>query len=141
MGDVAQSVANHHHDFCSLYIVRQGRGTHVIDGSSYGVARGDVYAMNPGMTHHFAECHDLVTDTIHFAPGIFSADVLTVLSNTTGFRSLFVGEDGVTTGGRWLHLSPAAYQELAEMVTELRREWVSGTPDGQLLAHGLFCAC
>ena len=45
-----------HRDFMSVYIVRQGRGTHLIDGAPYGVARGDVYVMGAGMAHSFSGC-------------------------------------------------------------------------------------
>ena len=51
--------ANCHLDFFSLYFVRQGRGTHLIDGTPYGVSRGDVYAMGLGMTHWFTDCDNL----------------------------------------------------------------------------------
>ncbi|HVK05316.1 MAG TPA: helix-turn-helix domain-containing protein [Armatimonadaceae bacterium] len=136
----AQSVANHHHDFYSLYIVRRGRGTHVIDGQAYGVARGDVYAMRPEQTHHFEGCEDLVTDTLHFSPDIFDPATLDALSDTRGFHGLFVAEPYGRSAveGRWLHLTPAAYANVAEAIDELRAEWLSGTPSGVLLTRGLF---
>ena len=55
---------NHHRDFFSLYLTRQGRGVHVIDGRTFAVARGDVYVMAPGMAHHFTDVHQLVFDTV-----------------------------------------------------------------------------
>jgi mannose-6-phosphate isomerase-like protein (cupin superfamily) len=88
----AQQVANHHRDFFSLYVVRRGRGTHVIDGQAFGVARGDVYAMVPGQTHHFEGCEELVTDTLHFAPDVFDGEALDALAATPGFHALFVAE-------------------------------------------------
>ena len=143
-----EAVAHWHLDFFSLYFVRQGRGTHWIDGVPYGVARGDVYAMGLGMTHWFADCENLVTDTLHFAPDIFDAPTRDALAETPGFQPLFVeeplrrasshGEKGHGEGGRWLHLTPDAYAPVAEMIAELRREWAAGTPDGTLLARGLF---
>ena len=143
-----EAVANRHTDFFSLYFVRQGRGTHWIDGVPYGVARGDVYAMGLGMTHWFADCENLVTDTLHFAPDIFDAATRDALAETPGFQSLFVEEPlrraashgilGHGSGGRWLHLTPDTYAPVAEMISELRCEWAAGTPDGALLARGLF---
>ena len=143
-----QAISNRHEDFFSLYFVRRGRGTHWIDGVPYGVARGDVYAMGLGMTHWFADCEDLATDTLHFAPDIFDAATRDALAETPGFHSLFVeeplrrassqGATGHGEGGRWLHLTPDSYAPVAEMLQELRREWVAGTPDGTLLARGLF---
>ncbi len=133
--------ANCHLDFFSLYFVRQGRGTHIIDGIPYGVSRGDVYAMGLGMTHWFADCDHLTTDTLHFAPDIFDTPTLNALAETPGFQSLFVEEPLRRTaaeGGRWLHLTPDAYAPVADMLRELHREWAAGTPDGTLLTRGLF---
>ena len=143
-----QAFSNRHGDFFSLYFVRRGRGTHWIDAVPYGVARGDVYAMGLGMTHWFANCEDLATDTLHFAPDIFDAPTRDALAETPGFQSLFIeeplrrasaqGAKGHGEGGRWLHLTPDSYAPVADMLQELRREWAAGTPDGTLLARGLF---
>ena len=135
--------ANCHLDFFSLYFVRQGRGTHYIDGVPWGVSRGDVYAMGLGMTHWFADCENLTTDTLHFSPEIFDPATLNALAETPGFQSLFVEEPlrrAVSQGeaGRWLHLTPDAYAPVAEMLRELHGEWQAGTPDGTLLTRGLF---
>ncbi len=89
-GNEAQ--ANCHQDFFSLYFVRQGRGTHYIDGVPYGVSRGDVYAMGLGMTHWFAGRENLQSDTLHFALEIFEPVTLNALSETPGFQPLFVEE-------------------------------------------------
>ena len=109
-----EKTANWHLDFFSLYFVRQGRGTHWIDGVPYGVSRGDVYAMGLGMTHWFGDCDRLVTDTLHFAPDVFDAPTRNALAETPGFQSLFVEEplrraSSHGEGGRWLHLTPDAY--------------------------------
>ncbi len=139
-----QEFANYHNDFYSLYIVQRGRGTHVIDGHSFGVARGDVYAMVPGMTHYFEGCHDMVTDTFHFSPSVFDAQTLDVLGESPGFHALFVGDTALrsanipTPGGRWLHLSPAAHHQVGSAIDELRQEWDRGDATGTLLARGLF---
>ncbi len=130
-----------HEDFCSLYIVRQGRGIHVIDAAPYSVARGDVYVMGTGSVHHFENVSDLILDTIHFSPDIFDRTTLDALADTRGFHALFVDEPlqrPGTTGnihGRWLHLTPSAYDTVMAAYTELYAEWSSGTPEGRLLTH------
>lgn len=137
-----ESIVYRHNDFFSLYIVRQGRGEHIIDGVSYGVVRGDVYAMGIGMTHTFASSENLVTDTLHFSPRFFDSPTLDALLETRGFQSLFVEEPlrrAVTPGSsRWLHLTPDAYTAIELSLGELRREWASGTATGVLLTRGLF---
>ncbi len=132
-----------HIDFFALYLVRQGRGTHIIDGIPYGVARGDVYAMGLGATHTYSQCEALVLDALYFAPGVFDPPTLDALAETPGFQSLFVAPSlrqasANGEGSRWLHLTPDAYETVAEMVAELRREWSSDLPVGPLLTRGLF---
>ncbi|MBC8102462.1 MAG: helix-turn-helix transcriptional regulator, partial [Cytophagales bacterium] len=146
--------ANYHDDFCSLYVVRTGKGNHVINGTSFAIARGDVYAMGPGMFHHFTGCDRLTTDTLHFSPVIFDGEALTALSETPGFHSLFIAEpfgpdgDGRTAfrsrpaadqhERRWLHLTPTQYGATQAALAELYAEWRSKTLIGTLLARGLF---
>jgi len=132
-----------HRDFFSLYIVRLGRGTHIIEGVPYGIARGDVYAMGAGMAHYFAGCGYLELDTLHFSPQMFDAPVREALGETPGFPTLFQAKPPQpvairTAPGRWLHLTPDAYASVAQMVAELRAEWLSGTRAGNMLTHGLF---
>ena len=140
------AIVNHHRDFYSLYIVRRGRGTHVIDGKAFGVARGDVYAMVPGMTHHFENCYEIATDTLHFSPDLFDTEALDALGETPGFHALFItepalrnsGKETTMPGGRWLHLTPAAHDAVTDAVEELRSEWQRGDACGALLTRGLF---
>lgn len=135
----AQSVVNHHQDFCSLYLVRSGRGIHVIDGIAYAVARGDVYAMGPGMTHYFRDGVQLRTDTLHFSPSIFDPPTLAALTETPGFHALFVDDPNAAPMGlRWMHLTPSAWESVSAQVGELRSEWERITLDGDLLTRGLF---
>jgi AraC-like DNA-binding protein len=131
--------AYYHQDFCSLYLIRSGRGTHVVDGVAYSVARGDVYVMGTEMTHYFRDGENLTADTLHFAPHIFDRTTLDALAETAGFHSLFVGDGtAAAMGQRWLHLTPAAYENIVAQVGELRAEAVRDTPDGHLLTRCLF---
>ena len=135
-------IIHRHHDFFSLYLVRQGQGIHVIDGVEYGVARGDVYAMGQGMAHYFLRAESLVLHTLHFSPQIFDPATLDALSETRGFLSFFVEEPlhraERREGGRWLHLTPDAYAQIEAEIAELRTEWTAGDPCACLLARGLF---
>jgi AraC-like DNA-binding protein len=140
IGPSEMEEAHRHHDFFSLYIVRQGRGTHVIDGIPYAVARGDVYAMGLGQTHWFVDCHSLTTDTLHFAPGVFDGPIWDVLTELPGFQWLFVDEPlrREASCGRWLHLTPERHAAVMDTLSELRSEWASGTGEGALLTRSLF---
>ena len=111
-----------HHDFLSLYLVRRGKATHVIEGQPFEVVRGDVYAMAPGQTHWFDRCDQLVLDTIHVPPEIFPSATWELL--------------GKPRSGRWLHLTPGAHSQISQCWSELREE--CGRPEGTWLVPALF---
>jgi len=131
-----------HVDFFALYIVRQGRGTHVIDARPYAVSRGDVYAMSPGATHAYSGCDALVLDALYFTPDVFDAPMREALTETPGFLSLFVEEPlrraSSEGGGRWLHLTPDALAPVSTMLADLRSEWRTATASGAWLSRALF---
>jgi len=135
-------LTHRHMDFFALYVVRQGRGTHVIDGVPYGVARGDVYAMSPGATHAYSRCDALALDALYFTPDVFDAPMREALAETPGFLPLFVEgplrRATSENGGRWLHLTPDALGAVASMLDELRAEWRSPTAGGAWLSRALF---
>jgi AraC family L-rhamnose operon regulatory protein RhaS len=140
INESAQTMANLHEDFCSIYVIRSGRGVHVIEGTDYAVARGDVYVMGPGMTHWFRDGEALTADTLHFDPSLFQEGERAALIATPGFHSLFAleGEGRNMVGRRWVHLTPTAYEAITAQIAELRAEWQRGTPEGTLLARVLF---
>ena len=132
--------ANYHHDFYSLYIIASGKGTHVIDGAAYGIAKGDVYVMGPRMVHYFENGDKLRADTFHFTLAVFDETIQNALRAAPGFRALLVSPDVVPrpSNRRWLHLTPPAYHEIAHAVKELKSEWQTGTVLGAELTRGLF---
>ena len=141
IGENAPLQVNYHHDFYSLYIVRSGKGTHVIDGTAYGIARGDVYVMGPKMTHHFERGDKLRADTFHFTLDVFDEATQTALRAAPGFHALLVspGEGSVRrTSQRWLHLTPAAHHEIAHHIREIKAEWGTGNVLGASVTRGLF---
>jgi AraC family L-rhamnose operon regulatory protein RhaS len=131
-----------HIDFFALYVVRSGRGIHIIDDIPYGVSRGDVYAMGLGVTHCYTQCDNLVSDALYFAPQIFNRAVREALAEEPGFLSMFVA--GLRPGaagegsGRWLHLTPDGYSVVAQQIAELRFEWNANSQTGTLLSQALF---
>ena len=46
-----------------------------IDGVPFEVQTGDVYAMGYGMSHRFADSNELMLDTVHFLPSMFSPEM------------------------------------------------------------------
>jgi len=131
-----RDVYNRHTDFLALYVVRSGRGIHVIDGVPHGVARGDVYAMAAGTTHAYSQHDDLCLDAIYFRPQALRPEELEGLQATPGFLPMLAGETGGS--GKWLHLAPGPYHAVRAQIEELRREWGKGTPDAALMSRALF---
>lgn len=123
-----------HEDFHALYVIEAGRGFHVIDGLSYGISRGDIYAMGPGSEHTWAECENLRALTFLFSPEIVDSQSWETLASIPGFSSLVV-DRGVS--GR-LHLNPAGYAEVERDVVELWSEWRSGARSSAVLVPILF---
>ena len=131
-GEAVRDIDNTHLDFHALYVVRNGRGIHVIDGVPHGVARGDVYLMALGATHSYTQHENLSLDAVYFQPAALMRG-WDSLRKTPGFPA---GES--ISSGKWLHLTPAGFLTVHAQFEELRREWLSGTDESALLAEGLF---
>jgi AraC-like DNA-binding protein len=126
-----------HADFMSVYVAREGRGIHLVDGVPFEVRAGDVYAMGYGMSHRFANSDGLMLDAVHFMPSMFSPETLEALSATEGLAPLFLGGDGPESS-RWLRLSRAAQIQATEMLLDMRREWEVDAPDRALMVQATF---
>ncbi|MCX6367447.1 MAG: AraC family transcriptional regulator [Armatimonadetes bacterium] len=121
-GALWERIGWRHADFLSLYLVRRGKATHVIEGQPFEVARGDVYAMAAGQAHWFDRCERLVLDTIHVEPAVFPPETWELL--------------GQPRSGRWLHLTPAAHGQISQCWSELREE--AAQTEGAWLVPALF---
>ena len=111
-----------HTDFFALYVVRAGRGVHRIDGTPYGVSRGDVYLLAPGSTHGYLEYRDLVIDACYFPYALLEGREIEALREMPGFWQLFVS-GGEANVQRRLHLSPALHHDIETQIEELRAEY------------------
>ena len=127
---------NMHCDFFALYLVRQGRGTHIIDDVPHGISRGDLYVMKPEATHAYTHQTGLELDSIYFSTEALTPEWSDALRAMPGFLPLFDAREG--KGGRWLHLGPGPYESIRSMIQELRREWSGNTLESVSLARALF---
>lgn len=127
-----------HVDFFALYVVRGGRGVHRIDGTPYGIVRGDVYMMAPGSTHGYLDYKDLVIDGFYFPFSLLEPREADALRELRGFWRLFVtgGEANIE---RRLHLSPTTHKQIETQIEELRDEWVKDSAAALcMLRSGFF---
>ena len=138
----AGATTNFHGDFFSLYVARRGSGRHIINGTSFSVVRGDVFVMWPGAAHWFENGDDLCFDTVHFQATMFDDETRDILANTAGFSALILADSvpspTLDSGGRWLHLTPVAYERVSLWLSEIREEWRAGLPDGMLICKATF---
>lgn len=130
-----QGQVNSHQDFLAIYFVQHGRGTHVINGLPYAMARGDIYLMGFGAVHQYVDCHNLEVDALYFPLAFFDEATLAILGRQPTLRP-FLTEDG--GGGRWKHLSPVSFDAMNAELGELKQAWASVTEVGGLLTHALF---
>jgi len=138
------NLAHCHQDFFSLFLVREGAGTHIIDDIPYSVSRGDVYVMRPGSRHLYTRCRDLTLDALYFPPEIFDEATRNDLAAIPGFGALFIeepisryaddssrsraGETPIPESGRWLRLTAGQYDGVSAEVAELRSVWGENAP-------------
>ena len=133
---------NRHLDFFALHIVQRGRGTHVIEGVAYAISRGDVYVMGQNTMHYYTQCDDLIVQNLFFSPALFDEPTRQALAEVPGIPSLIPGLlDGgspANRAGRWLHLTPDAYERIEDELRELDMERSARLPGQALLVRGLF---
>lgn len=113
---------DHHEDFFALYMVRGGQGVHRIDGTLYGLSRGDVYLLAPGSTHSYLDYRDLTIDAFYFPLSLLENREIEALRQRDGFWRLFAagGEAGI---GRRLRLSPEVHRSFEAEIENLRLEY------------------
>lgn len=120
-----------HVDFWALYFVRRGRGTHIINGQPFGMARGNVYFMAPGSVHSYHGSHDLVLDAFYIGETLFFEEERRALEKLSGQETLFrsVRNDrSPFAGGHYTHLSPERQIQAEEAIAHIRRELVTREP-------------
>lgn len=130
-----------HMDFYALYVVRGGRGIHEINGHRYAVRRGDVYMTPPGATHRYLDYQDLRAEAFCFQATLFSDAALDALSGLAGFRHIFVRGDVTAADAQrdyQLHLSPAHYAHVEQLVDDLLAEMSQNEEVSPLLVRGLL---
>ena len=109
-----ESMVEHRHDFIEIVLVSSGRSLHRITDSagrqnSYGLIRGDVFAVMPGDTHSYRDSKNFEIYNIAFLPSVIAAE-LPELSTLPGCRALLRRQSA--TPLQHLYLDPP-HRELA----------------------------
>ena len=122
-----------HRDFCALYIVKSGRGAHQIDGTPFGIARGDVYLLLPGAQHAYTGYQNLEIDAFYFPLDLWSDEELGALREVSGFWHLLLKNEA-----RRLHLRPEMHAQIEAFIAEMRAEATKNERATPLLLRALL---
>ena len=93
----------HKHEFIEIVYIISGRATHIVDGKSYQVKKGDISVINRKEEHCFFADEEyeekFIAYDLMFTPDFLQGDMLSgedfsILSNSFLFYSLFPDENG-----------------------------------------------
>lgn len=93
----------HKHEFIEIVYIISGRATHIVDGKSYQVKKGDISVINRKEEHCFFADEEyeekFIAYDLMFTPDFLNNDILSgedfsILSNSFLFYSLFPDENG-----------------------------------------------
>ncbi|RYX80683.1 AraC family transcriptional regulator [bacterium] len=142
-----QTTGVHHHtDFGSLYVVRRGRGVHLIDGQPFAITRGDVYLLSVGAKHAYLDFQNLEVDAFYFSPTLWSDEERRILDSKRGFQEIELPRAERDTKGFWrrteprFHLHPEAWRHAEAGIERLRSLWCDPTEGADLVLRGAFFA-
>lgn len=79
----------HLHDCVEAVIVAKGSGTHLICGREYAASAGDVFVINPGVSHGFSKAENLVLYNVSYKEEALSA-MGRELQQLRGYQTLFL---------------------------------------------------
>lgn len=119
-----------HLDFSELVIVLDGCADHLVNGKSYGIAKGDVFVINSQTEHGFFQPEKLKICNIMFQPEAIFQDIHD-MKQMPGFQALFVLEPHYTQNSGFhnqLKLKADAFQIVAHMLNELMTEYQNRNP-------------
>jgi AraC-like DNA-binding protein len=132
-----------HADFYALYVIRGGRGIHVINGHPYPIRRGDVYMTAPGAVHSYRDYRQLKAVVFCFQASLFGDEELDALGHMQGFRDLFLrgapqAKTAPTSRDYQLHLAPPDDQRVERLVDDLLEETQRAEVVSPLIVRGLM---
>lgn len=107
-------MVEHRHDFTEIVLVSSGRSLHQLTDpagrqNSYGLIRGDVFAVMPGESHSYSDSKNFEIYNIAFLPSVIAAE-LPEVSTLPGCRALLRRQSA--TPPQHLYLDPP-HRELA----------------------------
>lgn len=116
----------HHHDFCELVIVTQGRAMHWLEGRDFPVTAGDVFLLQGQQRHYFHDRKDLDLINIMYDPKKIGLPE-NELRRMPGYCALFMLEPAYRRQHRFesrLHLKRIPLAHVEQLIAEMENECV-----------------
>lgn len=116
-----------HGDFFELTIVLDGTAMHNVNGESYFIKKGDVFAVNESLSHSFTECHNFRICNIMFRPDEIFAP-FPDLKHCPGFHSIFMIEPFMIREQKYknrLRLSISDFEKAERLIARMIKEYQS----------------
>jgi AraC-like DNA-binding protein len=140
-----EALEEHSHEFFEMVYVRSGHGSHILDGTSHPICKGDFYVINPGETHGYAPAPE---STLHIVNILWMPSLVEELLRAdshifnSALKMLYV-EPMLRCETRFAHrlnLSGRTAYRVEVLLDEMRREQMAAPPGCELLLRHLFCA-
>ena len=130
-----------HVDFYALYVIRGGRGLHVINGHPYPIRAGNVYITPPGSVVGYRDYRALRAEAFCFQAQLFADAELDALSTLAGFHDIIIqakDRKADAVNDYQMHLTPTHYQTVEQLVEDVFAEMRRGENVSALIVRGLM---
>jgi len=129
-----------HEGYCELVLISRGHTSHIIDGVEYKVRQGDVFLIQEGVSHAYADIQDIQINNVLFDQKELKMPLYD-LAACPGFKWIF--GDALLPGGKGcvqnpLHLMPSSLAKAMELIDMLEKVLDSRKPGFQFAAMSIF---
>ncbi len=129
----------HNHEFAELVIISGGSAIHVTAQEEYVLSTGDVFVINPNVSHGFREIKKLKLCNIMYDPSFFIP--AQTLKKLAGYHALFVLGPRHHAKGHFenrLRLSPRQMAEVIPQTERIGMEYREKAPGYESAIQGYF---
>ncbi|MCQ2396850.1 MAG: helix-turn-helix domain-containing protein [Lentisphaeria bacterium] len=127
----------HYHDFNELVIINGGSCTHLLDGRTYTISRGDIFLLTPGCRHAYLNPNNLVLTNI-----LYTTDALDLykakLEKLPGYIAMFQAEPSFRASADFkarMKMPPDELEELDRIVFNWEEEMRTADENKQFLSE------
>jgi len=129
----------HFHESVEMVVVAKGSGVQAICGREHQASAGDVFVINPGVSHGFSKVEGLELYNVSYMPGMLSI-MGSELAQLHGYQSLFVlgAAQGDAPFRCKLRLAMMDLAWASKLIESMISELASGEPGAEPLVRAYF---